>query len=125
MISAQASGSTKKTEDFLLSLQKLPIRTIFERAGQDGVNALEAATPKDSGLAAGSWSYEIEQTRTGIAISWYNSDEENGFPVAVALQYGYATGTGGFVPGRDYINPAMRPIFDRIADDLWKAVNSR
>src|SRR5690348_13296435 len=125
MISAQASGSTKKTEDFLLSLQKPPIRAIFERAGKEGVDALEAATPKDTGLAAGSWSYEIEETRTGIAISWYNSDEESGFPVAIALQYGYATGTGGFVPGRDYINPAMRPIFDRIADDLWKAVISR
>lgn len=126
MISAKASGSTRKTEDFLLSVKKTNIRNILQAAGEEGVRALSAATPKESGLAAQSWYYRIEQTRTGVGITWYNSDTENGgFPVAIALQYGYATGTGGFVPGRDYINPAMRPIFDRISETIWKAVNSK
>lgn len=125
MISVQSSGSTKKTEDFLLSLKKLNIRSLLEAAGEEGVQALSAATPKESGLAASSWYYRIEQTNTGVGITWYNSDVENGFPVAIMLQYGYATGTGGFVAGRDYINPAMRPIFDRLSNDIWKAVNSR
>lgn len=99
------------------------IRNTLEAAGAEGVRALEAATPKDSGRAASSWYYKVEQTKTGVEVAWYNSDVENGFPVAIALQYGYGTGTGGFVPGRDYINPAMKPIFDRISDDIRRAVN--
>lgn len=123
MIGIQSSGSTKRTEDFLLSLKNMNIRNTLEAAGAEGVRALEAATPKDSGRAASSWYYKVEQTKTGVEVAWYNSDVENGFPVAIALQYGYGTGTGGFVPGRDYINPAMKPIFDRISDDIRRAVN--
>lgn len=123
MIEIQSSGSTKRTEDFLLSLKNMNIRNTLEAAGAEGVRALEAATPKDSGRAASSWYYKVEQTKTGVEVAWYNSDVENGFPVAIALQYGYGTGTGGFVPGRDYINPAMKPIFDRISDDIRRAVN--
>ena len=85
---------------------------------------MSAATPKDSGLSAGSWDYTVEQTRSSATITWINTDVEGGFPVAIMLQYGHGTGTGGYVAGRDYINPAMRPIFDQIAESVWKAVTS-
>jgi hypothetical protein len=75
-------------------------------------------------LAADSWSYEIERSGRSVTIKWLNTDIENGFPVAIMLQYGHGTGTGGYVQGMDYINPAMRPIFDSIADQVWKAVTS-
>jgi hypothetical protein len=89
-----------------------------------GVRALADATPLDSGLASDSWDYEIERSGKAVTIKWTNNDVENGFPVAIMLQLGYGTGTGGYVQGRDYINPAMKPIFDKIADDVWKAVTS-
>lgn len=122
MISFKSSGSTKNLESFLNSKKRMDLRSVLNRYGQDGVRALESNTPKESGLAATSWDYSIETTRTGFSITWTNSDTESGFPVALMLQYGYATGTGGYVQGRDYINPAMRPVFDRIADQLWKEV---
>jgi hypothetical protein len=87
-----------------------------------GVNALSNATPANSGLAAASWSYTIEQRPGYYSIRWHNSDIENGFPVAVMIQYGHGTGTGGYVQGRDYIMPAMRPIFDQIAAEAWREV---
>ena len=85
---------------------------------------LSSATPEESGLTANSWRYEISDTKSHYSVSWYNSDVENGFPVAIMLQYGYGTGTGGYVQGRDYINPAIRPIMDALANDVWKAVTS-
>jgi hypothetical protein len=88
------------------------------------VSALGQASPKDSGLASDSWDYQIERSGRAVTIKWTNSDVENGFPVAIMLQLGYGTGTGGYVQGRDYINPAMRPIFDSIAEQVWKAVTS-
>ena len=123
-ISFVSRGSTQKTENFLHKLQNLQFRSIISAAGDQGVAALSAATPRDTGLAAASWDYKVEASPNGIRISWYSTDLENGFNVAAALQYGYGTGTGGYVQGRDYINPAMRPIFDRIADQVWKAVTS-
>jgi hypothetical protein len=96
----------------------------LDSLAQAGVNALAAATPVESGLAAGAWSYKIQRTRSSLTISWLNTDVETGFPVAIMLQYGYSTGTGGFVHGVDYINPAMKPIFDQIAAKVWKAVTS-
>ena len=123
-ISFSTSGSFNNTERFLKSIQKLNISTILHQAGAKGVAALSAATPKDSGLSAGSWDYTVEQTRSSATITWINTDVEGGFPVAIMLQYGHGTGTGGYVAGRDYINPAMRPIFDQIAESVWKAVTS-
>ena len=119
-------GSFDKTERFLTKMMELDsvIRQAVDREARRGVEALRRATPKDSSLAAESWGYEIRQNGRGVVITWTNIDIENGFPVAVALQVGYATGTGGFVQGRDYINPAMRPIFDSITDEVWKAVTS-
>lgn len=93
-------------------------------AAKMGVNALASAVPKESGLAADSWNYTIENSRGSVSITWTNNDIENGFPVAIMLQYGYGTGTGGYVQGRDYINPAMKPVFDDIADQVWRAVTS-
>lgn len=106
-------------------MQRLSIRQLAERQAQRGVEALIANTPVESGLAAKSWSYRIVQNGSkGVTIQWLNSDVESGFPVAIALQYGYGTGTGGFVAGRDYINPAMRPVFESIANEVWRAVTS-
>ena len=124
MISVTSKGSFDNTEAFLRRAQKADIRGILEDAAQQGVKALAAATPIDSGLAENSWGVLIESARGGARITWTNSDVENGFPVAIMLQYGYGTGTGGYVQGRDYINPAMKPIFDQIADKVWKAVIS-
>jgi len=124
VFSISSKGSFKNTESFLHAVQKLPIEQIIAPYAQMGVDALNAATPKDSGLAAGSWGYVISNKGGKVTISWTNVDVENGFPVAVMLQYGYGTGTGGYVAGRDYINPAMKPIFDQISEAVWKAVKS-
>src|ERR1035437_8120439 len=125
-ISMESSGSFKKTESFLTSMVRLiSIEVgILNSYGQEGVNALVSVTPKDSGLAASSWDYEVSQTKAGCSITWTNDDIENGFPVAIMLQYGHGTKGGGYVQGIDYINPAIKPIFDKIADKVWKAVTS-
>ena len=124
MISFSSSGSFDKTERFLRSVQKLDLSSIASAQAQKGVIALSRATPTDSGIAASSWGYKITKTATSLTISWTNSDVENGYPVAIMIQYGHGTGTGGYIHGIDYINPAMRPIFDQIAETLWKAVTS-
>jgi hypothetical protein len=124
VISVTTSGSFKNTESFLATVSKLDISAILHSAGQQGVAALASATPSDSGLAAASWGYEVSSKGGSHSITWTNTDVESGFPVAIMLQFGYATGTGGYVAGRDYINPAMRPIFDQIAYKVWRAVTS-
>ena len=124
MISFVLSGSFDKTESFLKAMQKLNVEGILDACGREGVSALSSATPVSSGLTAHSWNYKIGQKGGVYFISWNNTDVENGFPVAIMLQYGYGTGTGGFVQGRDYINPAIRPIFDKIASNVWKVVTS-
>jgi hypothetical protein len=124
MISFVTTRSGKRTEDYLRKLGKGDIYKSLDAQAQKGVTALASAVPKDSGLAADSWSYEIERSGRSVTIKWLNTDIENGFPVAIMLQYGHGTGTGGYVQGMDYINPAMRPIFDSIADQVWKAVTS-
>lgn len=123
-VSFTSRGSFDKTESFLKNAPKQNLRAVLEAQGQAGVRALSAATPRASGVAAESWYYEVIRTRGGWKIVWSNSDIENGFPVAVMLQYGHGTGTGGWVEGKDYINPALKPIFDEIADKAWKAVTS-
>lgn len=118
------SGSFAKTESFLRSMAKLNLASVLNKYGQDGVVALSTATPKETGRAATSWGFEVVQTGSSAAIYWTNNDIEGGFPVAVMIQYGHGTGTGGYVQGRDYINPAIRPIFDKILAEVWKAVTS-
>lgn len=124
MISFSSRGSFRNLERFLKNVQKLDVSDIFHTAGREGVVALSAATPRESGLASTSWRYEVIKTRTGISIVWTNSDVEDGFPVVIRLQYGYSTGTGGYVQGQDFINPAIRPIFERISDRIGKAVRA-
>ena len=124
MISFVTTRSGKRTEDILTKLRSADIYKSLESEASKGVAALASAGPKDSGFASDSWDYVIERSGKSVTITWTNSDVENGFPVAIMLQYGHGTGTGGYVQGQDYINPAMRPIFDRIADQVWKAVTS-
>lgn len=124
MLSIFASGSFNNTEAFLKTVTKIKILSILDSCGQEGVTALALATPYSSGLASNSWSYKIGVRKEVYTITWYNSDVESGFPVAIMLQYGYGTGTGGWVQGVDYINPAMKPIFDKIANKIYKAVTS-
>lgn len=97
----------------------------LEKYAQEGVAALSSATPVDSGLTAASWDYEIVKKKGAISIYWTNSNINAGVPIAVILQYGHGTNNGGYVQGRDYINPAIRPIFDKIAENAWKEVTSK
>ena len=120
----QATGSFGKTEVFAKSILKIHIPSLLRPFAEQGVAALSSATPKDSGRAAYSWSYEIAKVGGKYSITWTNSDVENGFPVVIMLQYGHGTGTGGYVQGRDFINPAIKPIFDKIAEEVWRVVTS-
>lgn len=122
MIKFVHRGSFKNTEAFLKRNEKMEVLSILRRYGQEGVEALRESTPKDSGETANSWSYEIRETSQGYRIYWSNSNVNKGVPIAILIQFGHGTGTGGYVEGRDYINPAIQPIFDKIADDAWKEV---
>jgi len=124
LVSFTSGGSFKNTEAFLNAMNKLDIASVLESAGQAGVAALQQNMPQRTGLAAHSWSYVVETSGKSSKITWLNYDIENGFPVAIMLQYGYGTGTGGYVQGRDYINPSMQPVFDAIAERVWRAVTS-
>lgn len=124
MFQLLSKGSFAKSEAWLRVLSNLNIESVLQEAGREGVVALSNATPIESGLAAHSWTFDLTGSGTGYTLTWNNTDVESGFPVAIMLQYGYATGTGGYVSGRDYINPALKPIFDNIADKVWKAVTS-
>jgi hypothetical protein len=124
-ISLSSGGGFSKTEAWLRKLQKLDIGAIAQAGAKRGVRALAQATPRDSSLAATSWGSEVKRTKDTTTIVWTNTDVENGFPVVIMLQYGHGTGTGGYVQGIDFINPAIRPIFDEIARDVWKAVTSQ
>lgn len=124
MLGMKSSGSYSKT---LTSLRKLSSGSAFaelNRYGQMGVDALARATPRETGRTANSWTYKIERSRGGLSITWYNTNVQNGRNIAILLQYGHGTGTGGYVAGREYINPAIQPIFDKIADDVWKKVKN-
>lgn len=124
MIKFSSSGSTKKTQDFLKRMQQPSLFSFAESLAQRGVSALQAATPQATGQTAAAWGYEVEIKDGKTTIYWTNSHTEDGVNIAVILQYGHGTGTGGYVAGRDYINAAIQPIFDEIADELWKKVTS-
>jgi hypothetical protein len=123
-VNFNVTGDFKNTENFLQNASKLNILSILDSYGAEGVAALSSATPVDTGLAAADWGYDVEVVNGVYTIYWTNYDIEHDFPVAIMLQYGYGTGTGGYVQGRDYINPAIKPIFDQIEDKLLKAVTS-
>ena len=122
MIGVKTSGSFDNILKFLHRGSDEAIFGNLDSYGERGVRALQAATPKESGETAASWSYRIVREHGKVRIEWYNTHEEDGSNIAILLQYGHGTGTGGWVEGRDYINPAMRPIFDEIASDIWKEV---
>lgn len=124
MISITSKGDYKKTTDFLKRILQGDIYSDLNRYGQMGVDALSNATPVDTSLTSNSWGYRVIKDRKRPGIQWYNKNIESGIPVAILIQYGHATGTGGYVAGRDFINPAMRPVFDKIADDIWKKVKA-
>lgn len=125
MISVKQKGDFSKTTRFLKNVSRINVRNILDRYGSQGVAALAAATPVDSGLTANSWYYTIEMTALSTKLSFHNSNIQNGIPIAIILQYGHGTGTGGWVEGRDYINPAIQPIFDKIANEAWREVTKK
>lgn len=123
-ITFRHKGDFSKTEKFFNSLLKLDYLNVLERYGKAGVAALASATPKDSGLTAASWDYEITHNGKETTIAFTNSNVSNGVNIAIILQYGHGTRNGGYVAGRDYINPAIQPIFDKMANEAWKEVTN-
>lgn len=115
-------GDFKKTKDFLKKVSMLDPRDKLEKYGKMGVEALRSATPVDSGRTADAWYYKVEKKLGSISISWYNSNVNQGVPIAIILNYGHGTGWGGYVMGREYISPAIQPIFDEIEEGIWKEV---
>lgn len=122
MITFRQKGDFSKLSRYLEKVKEAAKVGVLDKYGQAGVAALSSATPVESGLTAQSWYYEIEHTKSSAVIRFLNSNVNKGVPIAIILQYGHGTGTGGWVEGRDYINPAIQPIFDKIAEDAWKEV---
>lgn len=122
MVSFRCKGDFSKTFRFLERAKEAVHIGDLDKYGREGVAALASATPVDSGKTASSWSYEIKRTGDSVSITFNNSNIQNGVPIAVILQYGHGTRNGGWVQGRDYINPAIQPIFDKIANEAWREV---
>lgn len=122
MISFKHKGDFSKTVKYFNKTKKIIKEIDFDKYGEAGVEALKSVTPYDSGLTAGSWYYKIFRNSKRVKIGFYNSNVNDGVPIAIILQYGHATKGGGFVSGRDYINPAIKDIFDEIVDNAWKEV---
>jgi hypothetical protein len=121
----ESSGSFSSLENFLTKMSHGEIFKTLKKYGKEGVDALSKATPLDTGDTKNAWDFEVVKTRGSYKITWTNDHKTvDGEPIAIILQYGHGTGTGGYVQGRDYINPAMRPVFDNIAEKVWKAVTS-
>ena len=124
MISFRHKGDFSKADRYLEKLRESVKLGVLDKYGRAGVAALSSATPGDTGLTANSWLYEIEHSSGSDKIVFNNSNIQNGVPIAIILQYGHGTGTGGWVQGRDYINPAIQPIFDQMTKEVWKEVTS-
>jgi hypothetical protein len=124
MITIKHRGDFKSIEKFFEKVGKLDSFQILDRYAQEGVKALSSATPVDTSATANAWGYEIVQSGNSLSIFWTNSNINNGVNIAIILQYGHGTRNGGYVQGRDYINPAILPIFDKIADEAWKEVTT-
>lgn len=125
MIRCVVKGDFKKTTSFLNRIRKLDLESILKKYGDEGVKALSSATPVRTGRTAASWQYTIEKDKNSISIIWTNSNVKNGIAIAAILDLGHGTGNGGYVQGRHYIAPAIRPIFDQIAEAAWKEVASK
>lgn len=125
MIIIEHKGDLSLTTKFLEKAPRIVDRFIFDRYGSMGVEALKSVTPVDSGTTADSWFYRVDKEGGVIKLVFSNSHVNKGVNIAIILQYGHGTGTGGWVEGRDYINPAIQPVFDQIAEDLWREVTER
>ncbi len=122
MIRVTTRGSFKNVDAFLQRMKKREHFKVLEKYGELGVTALKDATPVDSSETANSWYYKITDKRGYYAVAWHNSHVDNGIPIVILLHYGHGTRTGGYVQGQDFINPAIKPIFDQMATDMWKVV---
>ena len=125
VIEIRQKGDFKKSLTFFSHIKSWSVRPILEKYGKLGVERLADVTPKATGKTAASWSYEIKMDKSGATLCWKNSNIVDGVPIAVILQYGHGTRNGGWVEGRDDINPAIQPIFDQIANDAWKEVTKK
>lgn len=125
MLSFESKGSFSKANAFLNRMAKKDILSTLDKYGEEGVRALANATPTETGETANAWSYKVEKSGSTYSITWINDHMDTaGQPIAILLQYGHGTGTGGYVQGRDYINPAIKPIFEKIKADVWKEMTT-
>lgn len=122
MVVIKHKGNFKNLEKFLNGAKNIDFKKILAPYGEQGVRALASSTPKKSGLTASSWGWDIKINKGSVSLFWTNSNVVDGVPISVILQYGHATRNGGFVQGRDYINPALQPIFDKISEEAWREV---
>lgn len=123
-IEVDSIGEFKDTQKWLENMTNKSYIKQLDQYGRRGVDALSAATPYDTGTTAVSWSYDIQETSSGVTINWYNSNVNDGVNIAIIIQYGHGTGTGGYVQGRDYINPALRPLFDQMSEAVRRVVTN-
>ena len=123
-ITLEASGNYSSTTTWLQRIGRMTIEQQLARYGLKGVKALASSTPTQTGKTASSWSYSVTRKGDTWILSWNNDNIHHGVPIAIVLQYGHVTGTGGWVQGRDYINPAIKPIMDEIADGVWRTVTN-
>jgi hypothetical protein len=124
MITFRQQGDFSKLSNMLEKMKEGVDLGLLDKYGRAGVAALRSATPVDTGLTADSWGYEITRKKGSVSIVFTNANVQKGIPIAIILQYGHATGNGGWVEGRDYINPAIRSVFDKLADNAWEEVSS-
>ena len=124
MITFKYKGDFSHTEAFFAKSKKANVRAILDKYGRLGVAMLTAATPVETGKTACSWVYEVENTKDGWSIYWSNTNVVNHVNIALILQYGHGTGTGGYVQGRDYINPALQPVFDKMTEEILREVGA-
>lgn len=124
MITFRQQGDFSKLSNMLEKMKEGIDLGLLDKYGRAGVAALRSATPVDTGLTADSWGYEITRKKGSVSIVFTNANVQKGIPIAIILQYGHATGNGGWVEGRDYINPAIRSVFDKLADNAWEEVSS-
>lgn len=123
-IEVDSVGKFENTFKWLNDMSNRSYIRQLDQYGHRGVDILSASTPMDSGQTAASWSYDIQQSTSGVTINWYNSNVNDGVNIAIIIQYGHGTGTGGYVQGRDYINPALRPIFDKLSEEVRRVVTN-
>lgn len=124
LLYVKQKGDFKHAETFLNKMLKRDYMSVLKHYGEKGVLELKEATPKDTGKTSESWYYEIVEGRGSVSLYFKNSNVVNGVPIAVVIQYGHATRNGGYVQGRDYINPVLRPLFDKMAKKIWKEVTT-